>query len=84
MHQERPGIKPKSSWILDGFVTAEPQQELHHYDEILSVLLKESCNLELYIKILIGQMVDTWDLLPKPKGSKKRAIQSHAETTNEQ
>jgi len=24
-----PGIKPESSWILVGFITAEPQQELH-------------------------------------------------------
>ena len=27
-HQARPGIEPESSWILVGFVTAEPPQEL--------------------------------------------------------
>ena len=27
-HWVRPGIEPKSSWILVGFVTVEPQQEL--------------------------------------------------------
>ena len=27
-HRVRPGIKPASSWILDRFVTAEPQGEL--------------------------------------------------------
>ena len=26
----RPGIEPKSSWILVGFVTAEPQLELQN------------------------------------------------------
>ena len=31
-HLGRLGIKPTSSWILVGFVTAEPQPELHrHY-----------------------------------------------------
>ena len=28
----RPGIKPVSSWILVGFITAEPQWELLHSD----------------------------------------------------
>ena len=27
-HWARPGIKPQSSWVLVGFVTTEPQQEL--------------------------------------------------------
>ena len=27
-HWERPGIEHESSWILVGFVTSEPQQEL--------------------------------------------------------
>ena len=27
-HQVRPGIEPASSWLLVGFVTTEPQQEL--------------------------------------------------------
>ena len=27
-HRARPGIKPASSWLLVGFVTTEPQQEL--------------------------------------------------------
>ena len=27
-HSERPGIEPASSWIVVGFVTAEPQWEL--------------------------------------------------------
>ena len=32
-HWARPGIEPVSSWILTGFVTAEPWQELHYlYD----------------------------------------------------
>ena len=29
-HGARPGIEPKSSWILVGFIPAEPQQELLH------------------------------------------------------
>ena len=28
-HWERPGMEPASSWILVGFITTEPQQELH-------------------------------------------------------
>ena len=27
-HRVRPGIEPSSSWIVVGFVTVEPQQEL--------------------------------------------------------
>ena len=27
-HEARPGIEPVSSWILVGFVSPEPQQEL--------------------------------------------------------
>ena len=30
-HGVRPGIKPTTSWILVGFVTTEPQQELLFY-----------------------------------------------------
>ena len=29
-HQARSGIKPASSWILDRFISAEPQQKLLH------------------------------------------------------
>ena len=28
IHRVRPGIEPVASWILVGFVSAEPQQEL--------------------------------------------------------
>ena len=30
-HGERPGIKPTSSWVLVGFVTTEPCQELQKF-----------------------------------------------------
>ena len=31
-----PGIKPESSWILVGFVTAEPQQEFLYHLNLLN------------------------------------------------
>ena len=34
-HWVRPEIKPASSWILVGLVTAKPQQELLDYDFLL-------------------------------------------------
>ena len=49
-HGLRPGIKPASSWILVGFVTIEPQQEL-----LVFVLRKG--NLRKNIKQMIIQIL---------------------------
>ena len=42
-HRARPGIKPASSWILVGFLTAEPQWELptRNYLMTIHVLILE-------------------------------------------
>ena len=37
-HWEGPGIEPESSWILVGFVSAEPQGELHMVTKMLTFL----------------------------------------------
>ena len=37
-HWERPGIEPKSSWILVRFVTSEPQWELQHFSLSFSLV----------------------------------------------
>ena len=42
-HWERPGIEPTSSWILVGFITAEPQWEL-----LLVICLLLSCENSLF------------------------------------
>ena len=42
----RPGIKPESSWILVGFVTTEPQQELSLF--LLSFLLIKEAMMVLF------------------------------------
>ena len=39
-HWARPGIEPESSWILVGFVTTEPQQELLYLHPTDSVSLE--------------------------------------------
>ena len=43
-HWVRPGMEPASSWILVGFVTAEPQQELPHFCNLASAFYFYSCS----------------------------------------
>ena len=55
----RPGINLTASWILVGFVSAEPQQELPH------LILKQNVNLkiDLGIPIVVRQVKNpTWYL----------------------
>ena len=42
IHRVRPGIKPASSWILVGFVSAVPQQELPESVLYVEILIKIS------------------------------------------
>ena len=42
-HWAKPGIEPTSSWILMGFLTTEPQEELQTYEVLRRILLCLSC-----------------------------------------
>ena len=53
----RPGIEPTSSWILVGFITTEPQQELQGNISKDSPLSNSLCN------FVQGTMAEMWSML---------------------